>query len=201
MSAKGGAFEREISKKLSLWWSEGKRDDIFWRSSQSGGRATFRGKKGKDTFGSHGDIAALDPIGAPLIKLFCFELKTGKSHGAPEDLIYRKMPNGKSKFEKTLAQANASTKAAKAGWWILICRKLGGRVMIYFPSDFSPEISNISWCRLRAGTPFIRYRVATKEFGVMTFYGCDFDHFLNAFPSSEIMEMVEDKLKQKGTRR
>ena len=43
-SQKGGAWEREFSKYLSLWITEGERDDVFWRSSQSGGRATQRAK-------------------------------------------------------------------------------------------------------------------------------------------------------------
>jgi hypothetical protein len=47
--AKGSSFEREIAKLLSLWWSEGMRDDVFYRSHASGGRFTMRRKSGKDT--------------------------------------------------------------------------------------------------------------------------------------------------------
>ena len=71
-ASKGSAFEREISKSLSLWYTEGERDDIFWRSSQSGGRATTRAKKGKKTAASYGDITALDNRGEPFTDLFCF---------------------------------------------------------------------------------------------------------------------------------
>lgn len=76
-SQKGGQFERDISKQLSLWLTKGERDDIFWRSSQSGGRATERSKKGKKTAGSYGDITALDPIGHRFLEIFCIELKRG----------------------------------------------------------------------------------------------------------------------------
>ena len=76
-SLKGGRFEREVSKQLSLWWTEGERDDVFWRSSQSGGRATTRAKGGKLTAGSYGDITALDSVGEPFLKYFCLELKRG----------------------------------------------------------------------------------------------------------------------------
>jgi hypothetical protein len=38
---KGSKFEREICKRLSLWLSKGEREDLFWRSSLSGGRATL----------------------------------------------------------------------------------------------------------------------------------------------------------------
>lgn len=78
-NGKGSSFEREISKRLSLWWTEGERDDIFWRSDQSGGRATQRAKQGKSTSNSYGDLACIDPIGQPFIDQFCIELKRGYS--------------------------------------------------------------------------------------------------------------------------
>lgn len=37
---KGAQFERVICKRLSLWITDGKREDVFWRSAMSGGRAT-----------------------------------------------------------------------------------------------------------------------------------------------------------------
>jgi hypothetical protein len=39
---KGGRFERLVCKRLSLWLSKGERDDLFWRSAMSGGRATLQ---------------------------------------------------------------------------------------------------------------------------------------------------------------
>jgi hypothetical protein len=39
---KGSRFERDVCKRLSLWLSKGERDDLFWRSALSGGRATLR---------------------------------------------------------------------------------------------------------------------------------------------------------------
>lgn len=76
-SRKGSAFERDICKKLSLWWSEGKRDDIFWRTASSGARATQRRKIGRSTYGGDGDICAIDPIGQPLLDKYVFSLKCG----------------------------------------------------------------------------------------------------------------------------
>ena len=76
-SGKGSSFEREIAKKLSLWWTEGERDDVFWRTSQSGGRSTTRAKSGKTTAGSAGDLTYLDEIGKPFIDTFLIELKRG----------------------------------------------------------------------------------------------------------------------------
>lgn len=79
MVPKGSSFERKICKQLSQWWTEGEKDDVFWRTAGSGSRATVRGKRGKDTTNSAGDIGYIDEIGKPLIDLFVIELKRGYS--------------------------------------------------------------------------------------------------------------------------
>lgn len=73
--SKGSSFERWICSALSLWSSEGKRDDLFWRSSLSGGRATVRFSKGKDTKNQYGDIVAIDPDGFWFTDIFIVECK------------------------------------------------------------------------------------------------------------------------------
>jgi len=73
--AKGSQFEREISKSLSLFLTEGERDDILWRSHSSGGRFTQRIEKGLDTHGQAGDITSTHPAGDLFIETFCIELK------------------------------------------------------------------------------------------------------------------------------
>lgn len=77
--SQGSSYEREIAVKLSLWYSKGKRDDIFYRSHSSGGRATNRKKAGKELKGQYGDICATDPMGKPLIDKWCVECKHGYS--------------------------------------------------------------------------------------------------------------------------
>lgn len=72
---KGGAFEREICKDLSKWISYGERDDIFWRSAMSGGRATIGFKKGIKRNTQVGDITAIDPLGNKLTDLYVAECK------------------------------------------------------------------------------------------------------------------------------
>lgn len=72
---KGAGFEREICKKLSLWISNGKREDLFWRSAMSGGRATLGHRKGKDLRYQAGDITATHPDGHVFTDYFYAECK------------------------------------------------------------------------------------------------------------------------------
>lgn len=75
---KGGSFEGEISKRLSLWFSDGEDESIFWRTSASGARATMRRKNNKDVqIDDFGDLKAESPLGKPLTDFFSIELKTG----------------------------------------------------------------------------------------------------------------------------
>src|SRR3990167_8795780 len=76
---KGQEFERQICKQFSLWISEGKRDDVFWRTSGSGARSTSRMKKQISTENSAGDIGYIDPIGKPFIDICLIEIKRGYS--------------------------------------------------------------------------------------------------------------------------
>lgn len=78
---KGSKFERKIAQKLSLWWTDNERDDIFYLTSGSGARATQRKKKGVDTANSSGDIGIIDPIGKPFIDMFLIEVKSGYTLG------------------------------------------------------------------------------------------------------------------------
>lgn len=76
-SQKGPGFERGFCKRLSLWWSGHKRDDIFWRTAGSGARATARAKKGLRTADSYGDVKAEHILGKPLTMKSVFSLKRG----------------------------------------------------------------------------------------------------------------------------
>jgi len=69
---KGDSFERELCRYISLWWTEGKDPDVFWRNP------TRKTKKGK---GKHqlGDLKADKTVGEPLISLFNIEFKSGYS--------------------------------------------------------------------------------------------------------------------------
>lgn len=78
--SKGSSYERKKIKHLSLWLSNGKRDDILYRTAGSGARATCRLKYNQSTSNSCGDIGLLDPshkIGKRFINKVLIELKIG----------------------------------------------------------------------------------------------------------------------------
>jgi hypothetical protein len=72
---KGAAFERDICKQFSLWLSQGERDDLFWRSAMSGGRATIGYKEGKKRNAQAGDITPISQAGARWSDRYAIECK------------------------------------------------------------------------------------------------------------------------------
>jgi len=76
--AKGSEYERSICKKLSLWLTNGKKEDCFWRSAMSGGRATVAKKAGRD-IRQAGDITAVAPEGHALTDYYYIECKFYKN--------------------------------------------------------------------------------------------------------------------------
>ena len=101
---KSSKCERDICKQLSLWWTGHKRDDVFWRTTTSGARATIRSKRGRGTKNQYGDVQATDPIGQPLIDLCTIEIKKGYSRNSYFDLI-DKLPNEtKQPYKKFIQQ-------------------------------------------------------------------------------------------------
>jgi hypothetical protein len=71
---KGTSFERDTCKRLSLWVTKGERDDVFWRSAVSGGRATTARRYGRHVEVS-GDITAVAPQGHKLTDFVHIECK------------------------------------------------------------------------------------------------------------------------------
>jgi len=80
---KGAQFERETCERLSLWVSNLTREDSFWRSASSGGRATTRSRRTREKqpkVSAHaGDVVATHESGNLLIKLFFIECKFYKA--------------------------------------------------------------------------------------------------------------------------
>lgn len=129
---KGGSFEREMCKKLSLWWTKGERDDVFWRSASSGGMATIRSRKGSSTFGQHGDVQATDPMGQPLIDLVAIELKRGYSSATLHDLLDKKRRN--CIWDKHLEQAKRSAQDSSSLTWLIIAKRDRRESIVVLPA-------------------------------------------------------------------
>ena len=89
-SQKGSSFEREVCKKLSLWISEGVRDDVFWRTAGSGARATTRAKSGRGTCNADGDMCCLDPAYQWFIDSVLVEMKRGYNSWRLDDFLLPK---------------------------------------------------------------------------------------------------------------
>lgn len=124
MSKKGSNYERIICKSLSAWWSnDPDNDDEFWRSSQSGGRATTRAKKDKETKGHAGDIVATGKYGRRFLKHIAVEIKAGYNN-VPNATITNCMTSKESFRTWTLIdwikQVKRSQKMSKSAHWIII---------------------------------------------------------------------------------
>jgi hypothetical protein len=130
---KGSSFERVICKQLSLWWSKGKRDDIFWRTSGSGARAKVRSKKNKKTFGQYGDIQAADPIGQPLIDFCTIEIKVGYTRQTVFDLVDALPSETKQTYKKFIEQARKDNGDSNCSWWVLITKRRYKETLIIMP--------------------------------------------------------------------
>lgn len=161
MANKGSPFEREICRKLSTWWSEGTRDDIFWRSAASGGRATVRSKLGKSTFGQYGDITAVDPIGQPLTRAICIECKRGYSRFSFADAVDREFHHAPTAWEAFVAQADSSARASGALAWALIQRRDKRAALVFVPRDFYLRLRDVGAFRWRP-SPFVQMLVTIR---------------------------------------
>jgi hypothetical protein len=177
---KGSAFERKISKKLSLWWSENNRDDLVYRTSQSGGRATQRKKGGKTTANSYGDLAPQDAFIQPLFDLFTFELKKGYSNDL--DIISIVDSNKKRKLDDFIIQTKTAQENAKTPFIMLIMER-----------DRRDEVVLIEDClyRRREISTFLNDLNSIKiniELGV--FYLFKLDDFLKRITPKIIIELA-----------
>ena len=131
---KGNAFERSICKQLSLWFSEGKSDDWFWRSSNSGGRATGRGRKGAKTTGHYGDIAATCKEGESLLQCFTIEIKRGYNRCSIADLIDKPEGAAQQQYEKWFEQLDESIDYAHSISYLLIHKRDRRETVVVLPN-------------------------------------------------------------------
>lgn len=143
-AAKGSQFEREICRQLSLWWSGGKADDLFWRTSNSGGRATTRHKSGKSTRSHHGDVTATDAFGQPFIRMFCLEIKRGYNRASVMDLLDQASGSKKPLYQEWFEKVDKTRKKAGAISWMLIVRRDRKIPIVFMPTSIFRELTGTS---------------------------------------------------------
>lgn len=202
VQSKGSEFERQICKRLSLWWTDDERDDVFWRSSQSGGRATLRSRKGIRTAGSYGDITALDPIGEPLMKMFTIELKRGSSYSSPGDLIDFKKGNSAHPWVKCFLQAKRCHEECGSHTWLLICKRDHREPMAFADAFMMSQL-----CKHTSHTftrpPFFAFRFPVHDgknfIDMVNIVGVPLELFLYRIKPQEIINYLRYDRKTQST--
>lgn len=140
-SQKGSRFERDICKFLSLWWTKGKRDDIYYRTAGSGARATNRSKQGKTTANSAGDVGALDSLGEPFLKKVSVEIKRGYNQVETQHTVDVTPSSKLPVLHEWIEQAKQSKRNAGATWWIVIHKRDSKDVVVHFPWSLLVHLS------------------------------------------------------------
>lgn len=199
--AKGNSFERKICTELSLWWTDNDRDDIFWRSASSGGRATSRFRRSKkSTAASQGDITAIDPSGIPFLKVVTVEIKRGYTKDSIQDVIDNLPHRNAPTFMQWMIQAEESAASAESLTWLVISQRNQKSVMTWFPISLFNELYAVG-AKIKQYTPTItivgRSRVPKKKddehkkFKVIDVVGIPFENFKLRIRPHHFMEIAE----------
>lgn len=185
---KGSEFERYICREFSNWWTDGERDDIFWRSDTSGARAKFRSKQGKLTFGQHGDIQAIDPIGVPLTRLCTIELKRGYGNASIGDMLDVSENMATQTWERFVRQVREDQVISGTPYWMLITKRDCHKVVIFIPWDFYLVLAELG--TLNRARPFLRFRPGTVGMEEVNIFGTTLDEFFRRVSSDTICELA-----------
>ncbi len=176
---KGNSFERQVCKQLSLWWTNNKNEDIFWRTASSGAMANIRSKKHKECFGQYGDIQAINPIGQPFIDVCTIELKRGYSKSTFADLMEPSThANAKPcQYEKFCSQAYADYKRSNSMTWLLIVKRDRKKAIVLMPILLYNQLKDQG---VRFLIPCFHLHYILEEYGKMQMhiFGCTLDSFL-----------------------
>lgn len=139
---KGPKFERKMSEMLSLWWTNGKHDDYFWRTAGSGSRATVRGRRGVRTRNSAGDLMAVVEQGKPLLDVMVFSLKNGYAKHHAMTAFDRPKENIDLEFDKWITEIEECHENCGSFSWAIIHQRTRRAAVIYFPLNLFNQIKN-----------------------------------------------------------
>lgn len=183
-SLKGFAWERALAKRLSLWWTAGASDAVFWRTPTSGGRATSRRKKGLQTRNQSGDLLATDPIGQPLLDLVAIEAKKGYARNTIHDLLDRPARAKEQMFEEWFRKAQTMMENANAYAWLLITWRDRREPLVFLPGYLCVGLGLME--------ALAKFTVANWSSAVFCYR---LDHFLSSVSPDTVRSLVA-KLKE-----
>lgn len=191
---KGGKFERDMGKALSLWWTDNATDDVFYRTASSGGRATVRAKGKKATYGQYGDLQAVDPIGKPLMDLCVIECKDGYPGQSPFDLLDEPRKQN-PKFREFFEQCLDEQKQAKAPFWMLIARRKGKVPMVYIPYGMYRMLKDTTWAHIEDAFPmaYLTVQIFSKPRKVIC---VQLSEFIKLVRPGDIIKMAKEFIKK-----
>lgn len=182
-SDKGGPFERHVCGLLSRWWTAGVRDDVFWRTPNSGGRATVRRSKGKASRNQEGDVCALDTGGEPLVRCFHLELKRGYSGEDVQKLLDGKRDGTRRPgvLAGWVMKAVEQARAHGARHWAVIWRRDGKDAVITLPLA--------AWAEAGSGEPDVLLFRVVSGCGTMSCVMLRLDDFLANVTPERVKEL------------
>ncbi len=185
---KANDFERKICKQLSLWWSDYKDDDVFYRTASSGGRATTRARKGKKASANQcGDVGATGQEGEAFTKVFTTEIKRGYNRFTIQDCLDRADRAAVQVYQKWIDQAEESREAANSLGWLIIVRRKQRKTLAILPTEM------LLRCGVMLNPPYITLNAPHKE-GANGIVLLHLKSFLDKVTPKMIKELAESKV-------
>jgi len=186
-SRKGSEFERWFAKQLSLWWSQEwdePRDDLFWRTSQSGGRSTVRARKGLGTKGHVGDIGPTCAEAEPLTNLVVFELKNGYSADTIHALLDAPDGSAKQEYVKWFEHAIDVATVAQIPYWMVVTKRTRRDPLVFIPHTLRIELGSSG---LIASVPQVLVSIPICE-SWTAIHGFPLTRFFKSFQPKQFLE-------------
>jgi hypothetical protein len=165
MSRKGPDFEREFCPKLSLWWTQDQpepSDSVFWRTANSGGRATTRRRKGLQSNGQYGDVGTSDPAGLPLLRLVTIELKKGYNQHSCHNILDQ--PGDKVQmYQEWFDKTDATSHEAQSLSWLVVAKRDKRNALVFMPTQLAHALGAHRCWRVARGPTGILVYPRTKS--------------------------------------
>lgn len=194
-SQKGASYERSLCVAFSRWFSFGQTDDLFWRTSGSGSRATRRHKKNQRlTKYQYGDMTYDREEGKPLVEYLNFEFRFRRQL-EPLGVFYDTDPN----YSLLSFWAKATSEAEQSGRIPILVTKVNrGQSVLWMPSSLFVSLERIGDPKMVFAVTARRVRVEKKVFYTfrepITVGGVLLDTFFERNEPSRVVKAAEQEL-------